>query len=293
MAKISAEDIYGFKPNETPMIVFIVLFGITLGWHSYVMIRKRSYFWWPFLLGIIFEVIGYIVKIPSGRQRGDVGLYAAQTLFILLPPALFAASIYMTLGRLLVYLRAERASIVRVRWMTGFFVTGDVLSFLMQGSGGGLQSSKNNKDIGEWVTIGGLIVQLIFFGSFVITSGIADHRLRKANYRPRNPGFFAFQWLFWALYGASILILVRSIFRIIEYAQGYGGWLMTHEVFMYVFDAALMFLVCVILGAVHPAHVWVKNEKIELGGMPSYDEMKGKYEPEEHELDTRSLCNEH
>ena len=41
----------------------------------------------------------------------------------------------MVLGRLIVHLAAEQHSLVRVNWMTKIFVTGDVISFLMQCGG--------------------------------------------------------------------------------------------------------------------------------------------------------------
>lgn len=50
-------------------------------------------------------------------------------------PPLLAASIYMTLGRLIVRLDAESASVVPVRWLTKVFVVGDVISFLLQCAG--------------------------------------------------------------------------------------------------------------------------------------------------------------
>jgi undecaprenyl pyrophosphate phosphatase UppP len=58
-----------------------------------------------------------------------------QTTFILIAPPLYAASVYMILGRTVTYLHAENLSMVSVRWMTKFFVTGDVISFLMQCAG--------------------------------------------------------------------------------------------------------------------------------------------------------------
>jgi hypothetical protein len=58
-----------------------------------------------------------------------------QTILILLAPPLYAASIYMVLGRLVAFLRAEKLSIVSVRWMTKIFVTGDVIAFVMQAAG--------------------------------------------------------------------------------------------------------------------------------------------------------------
>lgn len=58
-----------------------------------------------------------------------------QTLFILLAPTLYAASIYMALGRIITSLKGEHLSYVPVRFMTKIFVMGDVLSFVLQGAG--------------------------------------------------------------------------------------------------------------------------------------------------------------
>ena len=58
-----------------------------------------------------------------------------------------------------------------------------------------------------------------------------------------------------ALYGASVLIMVRSIFRVVEYIQGYDGYLLQHEWYLYVFDAVLMLAVMVLFNVVHPSEV--------------------------------------
>lgn len=63
------------------------------------------------------------------------------------------------------------------------------------------------------------------------------------------------------LYASSILILVRSIFRLIEYAQGNDGYLISHEVFMYVFDAMLMFFTMVVMSIYHPSELLGKRAK--------------------------------
>jgi hypothetical protein len=73
----------------------------------------------------------------SSRQSPDwtLGPYVMQSSLLLIAPALFAASIYMTLGRIIVLVNGEKYSIIRVNWLTKIFVAGDVLSFLMQSSG--------------------------------------------------------------------------------------------------------------------------------------------------------------
>lgn len=61
--------------------------------------------------------------------------YVGQSVLILLGPALFAASIYMLLGRIIRVLNAGSISPIRPTWLTKIFVTGDVLSFLLQSGG--------------------------------------------------------------------------------------------------------------------------------------------------------------
>jgi len=58
-----------------------------------------------------------------------------QSLLLLLAPALFAASIYMVLGRIILLVDGEAHSLIRAKWLTKFFVLGDVLSFLTQSAG--------------------------------------------------------------------------------------------------------------------------------------------------------------
>lgn len=83
------------------------------------------------------ETIGYVGRLLSSLETPDFtkGPYVMQSALILIAPAFFAASIYMTLGRIIFMLDAEKCSLIRLRWLTKIFVAGDVLSFLMQASG--------------------------------------------------------------------------------------------------------------------------------------------------------------
>lgn len=58
-----------------------------------------------------------------------------------------------------------------------------------------------------------------------------------------------------ALYIGSLLILVRSIFRVVEYLQGWQGYILSHEIFLYIFDACLMFAVMLIFNWIHPSEI--------------------------------------
>lgn len=55
------------------------------------------------------------------------------------------------------------------------------------------------------------------------------------------------------LYGVSSLVVLRSIFQLAEFVEGNEGHLYKTEVFLYIFDAALMFLVVIVMGIIHPS----------------------------------------
>lgn len=57
------------------------------------------------------------------------------------------------------------------------------------------------------------------------------------------------------LYSASVLVMIRSIFRVVEYLHGFSGYLLSHEYYLYIFDAVLMLCVMVMFNVVHPSEV--------------------------------------
>ncbi|KAK9851440.1 hypothetical protein MYU51_009747 [Penicillium brevicompactum] len=264
-------QLYRYTPSLPAAVIFIVLFVLTTACHVYQIIKCRAWYFTAFVLGGVFQIIGYIARAKAHSNTKSVPIYSIQTILILLAPPLYAASIYMVLGRLVVHLRAESFCIVPLKWMTGIFVTGDVIAFIMQAAGGGIMASGtiSAMQTGEHITIGGLCVQLVFFTFFLVTSIIFHQRIRSRA-APQSTEvkqiFFLrinhnWESVLWGLYIASILILVRSVFRLIEYAQGNDGYLISHEAFMYVFDATLMFFAMVAMNVFHPSIVLLSAHK--------------------------------
>ncbi len=246
--------LYRYNPSLVAAVIFTALFGLTTAFHTFQTMKKRSWFMICFIVGGLFETIGYIGRILSHKDRLALSPYIMQTLLLLLGPALFAASIYMILGRLILLTGGERYSLVRRTWLTKIFVGGDVISFLMQGAGGGIMSSGlSGMKTGEKIIIGGLAVQILFFGLFFVTAIL--FQLRGKEYLATLDRNIPWKKHLFALYIVSVLILIRSVFRVIEYVQGNAGYLLRHEVFLYVFDAALMFIVMVLLNVCHPGDI--------------------------------------
>jgi hypothetical protein len=88
-------------------------------------------------VSIAVEVIGYAGRAKSGGESPNwtLGPYIIQAILLLVAPALFAATIYMELGRIVIMVEGESRTTIPHRWLTKIFVIGDVLSFLFQGGG--------------------------------------------------------------------------------------------------------------------------------------------------------------
>ena len=271
--------LYHYDPSLPAAVLFIILFFLASALHSYQLVRTRTWFFISFCIGGIFETTGYVGRAISSQETPNwgVGAYVLQSILILVAPALFAASIYMTLGRIIRLTDGAVHSMVKVRWLTKMFVSGDVLSFLMQGSGGGIMAGGSDKSMttGKNIIVGGLVIQLLFFCFFIIVANRFHVRMHKSpTSRVLSNAEVASAWQkhLYALYGGSLLILVRSVFRLIQYAQGNDGYLISHEWFLYVFDSSLMLSTMILFAVVHPSEVNVllKNgngRAIHLGGM--------------------------
>lgn len=188
------------------------------------------------------QTVGYCGRIWSHFDSESIGGFVIQAILILVAPALYAASIYMILGRLIRTVKAEHLSIIPINWVTRIFVTGDVVAFSLQAGGGGIQSGGTLElyDIGEKIIIAGLFTQIVIFGFFVFTSLLFHMRIAKQPTVEAESHTVPWRRYLIVLYTTSGLILVRSIFRVIEYLQGNGGYLISHEIFLYVFDTILM-----------------------------------------------------
>jgi uncharacterized membrane protein YvlD (DUF360 family) len=122
-----------------------------------------------------------------------------------------------------------------------------------------LATAKSNDDVkrGENIIIGGLCIQIIFFGLFMAVALVFHLRLHKKPTQKSQELDAPWKRLLSALYVTSLFIMVRSVFRVAEYVTGKDGSLQSKEIWIYIFDALLMALVSIIFNTVHPSVVLV------------------------------------
>ncbi|KAJ5938862.1 hypothetical protein N7466_001996 [Penicillium verhagenii] len=258
--------LYNYTPSLAAAVIFVLLFfTLTLG-HIFLACKHKLKFLIAFIVGGFFESIGYAARAVNAHTAPNYATmpYALQSLFILLGPSLFAASIYMILGRIIRLTDGDSRSMIRGTRLTKIFVSGDVLSFLVQSGGGALMSGAKTASklkLGEDVIIVGLIIQIIFFGFFVSVS-IVFHKRMSGNPTSAAMGS-SFDWdrYMKVLYFASVLIMIRCLYRVIEYIQGSTGFLQSHEYFAYIFDGTLMMCVMATFIVFHPSQIFAGVHK--------------------------------
>lgn len=127
---------------------------------------------------------------------------------------------------------------------------------LTRDSGGGIQAAGTLDflNLGEKIIIAGLFAQIVFFGLFVVVAITFQVRFTR-HQGALSPRLAKWKKHIHALYVGSLLIMVRSIFRVVEYLMGNNGFLLRHEYLLYIFDATLMFFVMLLFLLVHPSRL--------------------------------------
>ncbi|GCB27409.1 protein RTA1 [Aspergillus awamori] len=265
-------SLYNYKPSVAASVVFALVFGISAGLHVWqAFVKAKAWFFTAFIIGSFMMTFGYISRAVSARDPNSLGPYISQSLLILLPPSLYAATIYMCYGRIVRCTQQPELSIIAPAKVTKLFVIGDVLAFLLQCSGGGMMAINGLGSIGEKIIVFGLVIQLLFFGFFLYVSVKFSLRIRSSPARvPGGP----WKTLLYVLYVMAALIIFRCVYRIVEFVQGHDGYLVSHEIYMYLFDTIPMLLVQLIFHKWKPYHMLYTTDTA-LGGGESYVNLHG------------------
>ena len=101
-------------------------------------------------------------------------------------------------------------------------MAGDVVCFFVQAAGAGKLSNAKSQaetDSGKWTILAGLLFQLVVFGAFLLVAVVFHARAWNSKATVR----WHWQRYLFLLYVISIIITIRNVFRVVEYAMG-GRW---------------------------------------------------------------------
>ncbi|KAI8318707.1 hypothetical protein GQ54DRAFT_299955 [Martensiomyces pterosporus] len=239
----TTEDYFTYTPvHGAPEAAAVIFAGIAI----LVVIKAKqtqSPRWVHILTGTaVAESLGYIFRAVCINHI-SLGMFVAMNLFLLLPPNAFALYEYKTVGQVVRHSNVQAKHFwLRPKFITWFFFSSDVFSFLLQSTGASMMSSKDSAQSGKWIALVGLAVQLVFLACFVVTA-IYVHRdpsYKVARGRKDKTPEGAKKRLMYTVFATIALIYIRSVYRLIEFADGYGGKIYSSEWPFYVFDFAMI-----------------------------------------------------
>ncbi|KAK4235020.1 protein RTM1 [Achaetomium macrosporum] len=237
--------LWKYLPSVPAAALFCVVFLIGTSLLIWRIWKTRTWMATPFAIGGFMEFVGFAARASAHNKTGKLMPFVMQNNMILLAPVLFAASIYMVLGRVIRATKGEAHSIIKPRRLTRLFVTGDSLSLAIQGTGGGLMVVAEYGKVAQAIVIVGLVFQIVIFGLFCTTAFLFHRRMGQDPVTEYVTGDIEWEPILYMLYAVSVLIMLRSLFRVVEFIMGADGYLLSTEWPLYVFDAVPMLLAMV------------------------------------------------
>ncbi|WRT63495.1 uncharacterized protein IL334_000400 [Kwoniella shivajii] len=275
-----AEDgtrlIAGYIPKTSLSCVGIAFYGLLAAvfWARFFLQGRHKYML-TLCIGTTTMALGFAVRIGLTSNPGSMGVYIVMTLFTLLSPCAFLANDYIILPRLVAWLDAEEQLFIRPSRVVRIFVWSDVFTFWLQAGGGGLSAARDSpslQKIGLYVALVGLILQCLSFMTFIGLAVVFGRRIKKTSKWTKTPnnaqGYTVSLWwkedwrsIYFAILWTSIGIMVRCIFRVVEYAQGFDGSLRNAEWAFYALDALPLFLALSVWTVIWPPAILTDHKQ--------------------------------
>ncbi|KAF3384742.1 hypothetical protein F1880_001718 [Penicillium rolfsii] len=232
---------YGYFPSLPANTFFAVIFLICSGLQIWLGRRyqTRSYLI-AMTLGCIGETIGYGGRIAL-RYFPFYGMpFQIQIICLIIAPAFNSAAIYIILKHVVNEFGSE-FSILRPDYYTKIFITGDVISLVLQGTGGGLaatakQGHTRQLDIGNDFMMAGISFQVFTLFLFAVLATLyLVRRWRASTVCPLRDTALKtwrsgkFRLFASAFVSAFVCIFIRCVYRILEMNGGWANPIMRDE----------------------------------------------------------------
>ncbi|KAL1744578.1 RTA1 like protein-domain-containing protein [Schizophyllum fasciatum] len=262
---------YGYIPTDWVCVLFLVLFGISTALHIGEAAMTRTWYIYPTaVLAGGLELLGWAGRYASSQDVTQKWAFQAQIICTIVGPTPLLAANFVVLGHIIEILGPAYSRLSPKRY--GYiFCTGDVVSLVVQGLGGGVASAAfsngDDPEKGGNIMLAGILFQMFCLIAFTVCfieyfyRYFVDRPLKARNgpvKRARMTQNVRIMTL--GLTFTILVIFVRSIYRTIELLNGWQGRIITTEVYFVVMDALMVVLAMFSLNFVHPGFLLKKDE---------------------------------
>ena len=218
--------------------------------HVLQYFHYKGYYLYLLMLGLTLETIGLWMRVLAIRLPDNSAISGLTYLLLTVGPSFFAATCYMTFGRIVYWVSPEdkrtfRYTWVPARWITTTFISLDVIGFIISCAGVfSFISNVSRTDLSTYdrgytpyqVLRVGFVWQIVVFFLFTI---IALHFMFSSkSYRHDWPeGTGDWRKIAWTVFVAMAILTARSFYRSLCFAlNGGDNYLRANEWTYYLFD---------------------------------------------------------
>ncbi|CAM1506038.1 Fc.00g056790.m01.CDS01 [Cosmosporella sp. VM-42] len=267
--------VYGYRPNAFVNGIFAIFFAISFGVHIWLGVRYRiKSYTIALTLGCFAQVLGYLGRLGLYFQPFGVIPFQVQVCCLIIAPAFNSAAVYLMLKHI-VQLFGPQWSILRPKQYTAIFITADVISLVLQATGGGLAvtAGRDNKDqvnLGNDVMMAGIAFQVVTLSIFAISALL--YVVRRVKAHPSSPFSSTafetwrstkFRWFLFGLIAAFTTIFIRCVYRIAEMRGGWGNPIMKDQIAFIILEGCMILFATTAQTVLHPGHFF--PEIVDIG----------------------------
>ncbi|KAH6638426.1 parasitic phase-specific protein PSP-1 [Boeremia exigua] len=250
---------FGYLPNIPANATFLAVFGLLLVLHLVQGVRYKE---WAFMscviAGCCLEIAGYVGRIMLHANPFDFNAFLVNLVPITVAPVFFCAAIYVQLTRVINHTDPSKSRL-NPRLITYIFIPCDITSLVLQGAGGALSAGAMSEEgtvVGVNVSKAGLIFQVVTLVFFIALSIDYLLALKRSHKKSGAKLERALKILMACLSVATILILVRCVFRIYELKNGYFSPAFRDEETFIAFESVFMCVAVACLNGGHPGRIF-------------------------------------
>lgn len=277
---IQADNLYGMTPNYGANLTMVIAFAVFLLLHTTLGLFTRQ--WWfgtAFFCGAGLEMAGYIGRFLSHSNVDELNDFLVQIICLTIAPCFIMGGIYYLLSQFIVVYGTSYA-LIKPMYYSYIFIACDIVSLVIQAAGGGIAATNLTDDLspdsGTHVMVAGLAFQvfsmsiyIFFFLHYFYKIQYLAYFSKSHQQHPLEPTFNSqfvalrsrplFKYYPIVIFITVMFVYVRCIYRVIELAEGWSGFLITHEVYFMILDALMMGLTCLVLIPFHPGLIFGKS----------------------------------
>ncbi|RYO87207.1 hypothetical protein DL766_004677 [Monosporascus sp. MC13-8B] len=274
-------SLYIYAPTKGAPLFFAIVYAISAVFHIWQCYRYNAFkLIAPYpVCGVLFTV-GYAMReygaynyMYNVTAELPLIMFILSQVFIYTGPPLLELANYRVLSRLFHYvpycspLAPGRVLVT----FGGLMILVETINSLGIALSANSSSSAEQQTLGSHLTIAAIAMQLGIIISFFCLATLFHRRCAKANIHAK-----AIKTILITLYMSMILILIRSIYRLVEHTGNTHvdltdfeslknlSPLLRYEVFFYIFEATLMLINSALWNVWHPGRFLPKDNHIYL-----------------------------